>query len=74
MDGLKGNVCNLLDQMLSFMSDEEKLNKATLSQVATAFGIIVDKFTQREQPTHNNGAKNNLLEALAGIKRPDNDV
>ena len=74
MDGLKGNVCNLLDRMLDFMSDDEKLSKATLSQVATAFGIIVDKFTAREQPSQNNGAKNNLLEALAGMKRSDDEV
>lgn len=71
MDSMKDDVCNLLDTMLRFMSDEEKLSKATLSQVSTAFGILVDKFTAREQPTKNNDAKNNLLEAIAGIAKPE---
>lgn len=67
MDEIKGDVCNLLDTMLECMKDKARLEKATLSQIATAFGIIVDKFTQREQPTPDSTAANNLLEALSGV-------
>lgn len=66
MDSMKGDVCKLLDTMLDYMNDKAKLEKATVNQIATAFGIVVDKFTTREQPTPDHTAANNLLEALAG--------
>lgn len=59
------------DKLLHALSNDAKIEKATLSQVATALGIIVDKFTAREQPKQDNSAKNNLLEALAGIAKPE---
>ena len=71
MDEMKGDVCKLLDTMLDYMNDKAKLEKATLNQIATAFGIVIDKFTTREQPKQDNSAKNNLLEALAGIAKPE---
>lgn len=67
MDSLKGVACDILDSLLAAMSDEEKINRASLSQIATALGILIDKFTKYEQPKTDDTAANNLLEAIAGV-------
>lgn len=67
MDTMKGDACKMLRAIIECMNDPEVMKKATFSQLATGFGIIVDKFTQREQPTPDSTAANNLLEALAGV-------
>lgn len=67
MEALKPKACEVFDLLLDAMTDEEKLARANISQIATAFGIIVDKFTKNEKPAPDSTAANNLLEALKGI-------
>lgn len=44
--GEKGEkVCTLINLYLDELSSPERLEKATISQIATAMGIIIDKFT-----------------------------
>ena len=74
MDSIKGDVCELLSMMLEYMSDKEKLEKASLNQIATAFGIVVDKFTATEQAAPKDNGENNLLEAIAGCVREDDFI
>lgn len=38
-------VCELIDLYLNELVSPEKMEKATLSQIATALGIVIDKFT-----------------------------
>lgn len=41
-------VCVLLDLLIARMADEDKLDAATVVQLATTFGILVDKYTKND--------------------------
>ena len=41
-------VCELLDLLIARMADEDKLDAATVVQLATTFGILVDKYTKND--------------------------
>ena len=45
MDSKKNDVCGLIDKLLTAMGDEDKLAAATVNQLATAMGIVIDKYT-----------------------------
>lgn len=45
MDRQKDKVCGVLDKYLEAMQDSEKIGRATLPQIATAMGILIDKYT-----------------------------
>lgn len=49
MDSKKTDVCTLVEKILAAMGSEDKLAEATLNQLATAMGIVIDKFTAQEQ-------------------------
>ncbi len=68
MDSKKNDVCALIDKLLAAMADDDKLAAATVNQLATAMGIVIDKYTARETPQSSNAKKNNLLEALAACR------
>lgn len=46
MDSRKEQAQSVIDAYLQELANPEKLEEATLSQIATALGIIVDKFTK----------------------------
>lgn len=48
MDDMKNSVCKTLDKLLSAISDDEKISKASVNQLATTMGILIDKFTANE--------------------------
>lgn len=52
MDARKDTACGVLDKLLTAMSNDEIIGKSTISQIATAFGVVTDKFmtlrTQQE--------------------------
>ena len=64
MDSQKNDVCELLKKLLNAINDPAKIAATSLSQLATTFGIIVDKFTVNETPQTAGGAENNLFEAI----------
>ena len=74
MDNMKGDVCGLLYAIIERMNDPLVMEKATFSQLATGFGIIVDKFTATEQAAPKDNGENNLLEAIAGCVREDDFI
>lgn len=45
MDSKKDAVCELIDLYLGELVSPAKTEKATLAQIATALGIVIDKFT-----------------------------
>lgn len=45
METQKSLVCSFIGKGLELLNDPEKLEKATLSQITTAMGTIIDKWT-----------------------------
>ena len=45
MDKKQKKVCGLIDLYLDELTREEKLNRASVRDIATALGIVIDKFT-----------------------------
>lgn len=64
MDARKQNVCELIDKLVDAIGNPEKIEKATVNQLATAMGILIDKYTANEQFKSSVVSENNLLEAL----------
>lgn len=46
-------VCELIDLYLDKLVSPQKMEKATLSQIATALGIVIDKFTAIRSESEN---------------------
>ena len=44
-DKKQKTVCGLIDLYLDALTREEKLNRASVRDIATALGIVIDKFT-----------------------------
>lgn len=62
MDSRKGKAQDLVDRILLTLNDQEKLQTASVRDLATALGIIVDKFTQATP--QENAKANTLLEEI----------
>lgn len=45
MDSKRDKVCEFFDKALEVMNDREKIEKASIVQIATAIGILVDKWS-----------------------------
>jgi predicted transcriptional regulator len=67
MDSRKGKAQDLVDRILITLNDPEKLQTASVRDLATALGIIVDKFTQAT-PQENAKANTLLEEIKQGIE------
>ncbi len=66
MNSKKNDVCNLIDKLLAAMNDPEKIATTSLSQLATAMGIVIDKYTANETIKPMDGKENNLFSAVNG--------
>ncbi len=64
MESKKTDVCLIIEKYLEEMTDEEKLKKTPLNQIATSLGIIIDKFTSDKMESGASGVKNNLVKIL----------
>jgi len=71
MDSKKQTVCDLIDKLLAAMGDEDKIAATPLDQLATAMGIVIDKYTAGETPKTADTAANNLFEAIEAIGEED---
>lgn len=71
MDSKKQTVCDLIDKLLVAMGDEDKIAATPLNQLATAMGIVIDKYTAGETPKTADTAANNLFEAIEAIGEED---
>lgn len=63
MEEKKKDVCDVIDVLLEAMKDEEKIGRANIQQVATALGIVIDKFTERSE-ANDNGMLEELIKGL----------
>ena len=52
MDSRKEQAQGVIDDYLKALADPTKIEEATLSQIATALGIVVDKFTKNAPQSH----------------------
>lgn len=67
MEAKKEVVNQIIDKYLLALLDEEKIKKATPSQLTTALGTLIDKFTvARAKAEENNIEDDNLIKALEG--------
>lgn len=65
MDSRKEQMQQAIDMHLSVLMDPEKIKDASLSQVATSFGIIVDKATKNTASSNDSIHKlDNLLKEV----------
>lgn len=74
LGGKRGEAQDLLGLYLQAMADPDKIAEATLPQLSTAFGTIVDKFAMLGDQSGVEAPDDGLLEALnaaADISPPD---
>ena len=55
-----------IGKCLDTMSSEEKLSNAPINQIASAMGIVMDKFTKKED--ENDGTLKEILKAVKEIE------
>lgn len=48
MESQRGIVCEIIGKGLDVLNDPEKLSRATPSQITTALGTLIDKFTMAQ--------------------------
>lgn len=68
MESRKVDAQNVVDKYLKALANPEKIEEATLSQIATALGIVVDKFTR------NTSSGNDSLNKLDGLLKEFRDA
>ena len=54
LEGKKQDAFDLVNMLIDGMMDKEKISKTPVNQIATAMGIVIDKFTKNntgESPT-----------------------
>lgn len=64
MDARKDTACGVLDKLLTAMSNDEIIGRSTISQIATAFGIVVDKFALVQGDSQTLSKAKELLEGV----------
>lgn len=78
MESRKGQAQEVVDAYLKALADPGKLENATLAQIATALGIVIDKFT-KNIPEQNNNMENvlNNMQTMSDILKktaPDRNI
>lgn len=69
MESRKEQAQGVIDIYLAALADPAKIELATLSQIATAFGIVIDKFTKfAEVPSDKPGIMDKIVEAVKNIE------
>lgn len=67
MERQKDRVCGLLDKYLEAMGDEEKIERAGLTQLATSMGILIDKYTATAQNEQALRKLDELMDKVGGV-------
>ena len=67
MESRTKDICVIIDEFLTALRDKEKINRATILQIATALGIVIDKFAEIST-TNNNGKIEELIKGLMNDK------
>jgi len=74
MDSRKEKVCDIIDLALEFLTDEKKYNRASLQQIATMMGIVIDKFTVVSERKDADDAKKSHDEIMKAIRELGDDA
>lgn len=64
MDGKKDIVCEIVGKVLDVLNDEEKLKNASPSQLTTAVGTLIDKWTMLSGNTKDDMQEDALSRSL----------
>lgn len=68
MDSRKDQAQGIIDEYLKALADPAKLENASLQQIATALGIVVDKFTKTTPAGENTLDKlDEILKKIGGV-------
>lgn len=67
METQKNTVCNLLDKFLAALADDDKIQRANVQQLATALGIVVDKYTATAQNEQALQKLDALMDKVGGV-------
>ena len=68
MEELQGKLCDVVDMYLSELSSREKIENAPINQIASALGVLIEKFTKNAPDDGDNGM---LEELISGLKNND---
>ena len=68
MEELQGKLCDVVDMYLSELSSREKIENAPINQIASALGVLIEKFTKNAPDDVDNGM---LEELISGLKNND---
>lgn len=68
LDELQGKLCDVVDMYLSELSSREKIENAPINQIASALGVLIEKFTKNAAANQDNGM---LEELISGLKNND---
>lgn len=74
LDAQKGQAQAVLTHILEAIDDEEKLSRANVRDLATAYGIIIDKFVSAAQIAQQSGPGSELLQSLFDLERRAKDA
>ena len=64
MDSKAEVVCKLIDDYLAELIDRERLEGAPLNQIASAMGVVIDKFIKNGRTKNENGLVYGLIRGL----------
>lgn len=65
---LQEELCGIVDMYLKELSNRDKLENAPINQVASALGVIIEKFTKNIGQQEDNGM---IEELIRGLKNND---
>lgn len=70
----KKRVCGILDKLLDALDDPDKMECSTLPQIATALGILVDKYSVDEGVGAAAEHENNIFDVIDQSTREELDT
>ena len=65
---MQGKMCKIVDMYLRELSNREKLENAPINQIASALGVIIEKFTKNADASRDDGM---IEELINGLKNND---
>ncbi len=58
MESKKDKVCKMIDLYLDEFCDEKRIKESSTAQLATAFGVVIDKFVPKDRVKDNTEVEN----------------
>lgn len=67
MEAKKKDACDFISKCMAIMADDDKLEKASVNQIASAMGIVIEKFT-KNLSSDDDGQLGEILRAVQRIE------